>query len=77
MASQGRGGNVLALVALIALVPGQATGSDADTPSLLRLERAWNDAHLEVIVPKMPPMTKAQVLGFAAVVTAGCSARGP
>jgi Domain of unknown function (DUF4440) len=50
----------------------------------VRLERAWNDAHLhgdagaldrpwsddlEVIVPKMPPMTKAQVLGFAALVT--------
>ena len=68
------------LIAVALTLLGQAIPTDADTQSLLRLERVWNDAHLhgdagtldrlwsddlEVIVPKMPPMTKAQVLGFA------------
>jgi ketosteroid isomerase-like protein len=68
------------LIAVALTLLAQAIPTDADTQSLLRLERVWNDAHLhgeagaldrlwsddlEVIVPKMPPMTKAQVLGFA------------
>lgn len=53
---------------------------DADVKELERLETVWNQAHeqgdsnalealwaddLEVAVPKMPVMTKAEVLGFA------------
>ncbi|PYU47742.1 MAG: hypothetical protein DMG54_00230 [Acidobacteria bacterium] len=56
------------------------TAHDADVKELERLEIVWNDAHergdsnalealwaedLEVAVPKMPVMTKAEVLGFA------------
>ena len=58
---------------------GQST-RDADVKELERLETVWNEAHergdsdaldalwaddLEVAVPKMPVMTKAEVLGFA------------
>jgi ketosteroid isomerase-like protein len=58
---------------------GQTSGS-ADSRELGRLENVWNEAHehgdaasleslwaddLEVAVPKMPVMTKPQVLSFA------------
>lgn len=58
---------------------GQST-RDADVKELERLETVWNEAHehgdsdalealwaddLEVAVPKMPVMGKAEVLGFA------------
>ena len=58
---------------------GQSSTS-VDTRELERLEKVWNDAHehgdvatlealwaddLEVAVPKMPVMTKTQVLAFA------------
>jgi hypothetical protein len=56
------------------------TASEADTLELQRLETVWNEAHehgdadalerlwaddMEVTVPKMPMMTKADVLKFA------------
>jgi ketosteroid isomerase-like protein len=59
--------------------PGQTT-READARELQHLETVWNDAHehgdsnaldalwaddLEVAVPKMPVMAKAEVLGFA------------
>ena len=58
---------------------GQST-RDADVKQLERLETVWNEAHehgdadalealwaddLEVVVPKMPVMGRAEVLGFA------------
>jgi ketosteroid isomerase-like protein len=63
---------------------GQST-RDADVKELERLETVWNQAHergdsdalealwaddLEVAVPKMPVMTKAEVLAFALVIKA-------
>jgi ketosteroid isomerase-like protein len=67
------------LVAL-ALAPHQQNQDTPDVKELVRLETVWNDAHqngdataldklwaddLEVTVPKMPVMSKADVLGFA------------
>lgn len=66
-------------LAVAASCLGQST-HDADVKELERLEAVWNEAHvrgdsnalealwaddLEVAVPKMPVMTKAEVLGFA------------
>jgi ketosteroid isomerase-like protein len=63
---------------LVPMSPAQS--KDADTHELERLEQVWNDAHergdadsldklwandMEVAVPKMPVMTKADVLKFA------------
>lgn len=69
------------LVALMVVVtPAQPAAPDADTRELLRLETVWNEAQLhgdaealdrlwaadlEVAVPKMPVMKKAEALGFA------------
>ena len=72
---------VLALTSLLAAASSLAQSTrDADVKELERLETVWNEAHergdsnalealwaddLEVAVPKMPVMTKAEVLGFA------------
>ncbi len=71
----------LALTALALLVQmTRAQTPDTDSAELQRLEQVWNDAHekgdadaleklwaddMEVAVPKMPVMTKADVLKFA------------
>ena len=79
MASEVR--NVMRLITsawLIAVtLSAQPTGIDAE---FMRLENVWNTAHrdadadalaalwaddLEVVVPKMPPMSKSEALGFA------------
>lgn len=69
----------MVLVAL-ALAPHQQNQDTPDVKELMRLETVWNDAHqngdataldelwaddLEVTVPKMPVMSKADALGFA------------
>lgn len=72
---------VLALTISLAAASGLGQSTrDADVKELERLETVWNQAHergdsdalealwaddLEVAVPKMPVMTKAEVLGFA------------
>jgi hypothetical protein len=68
-------------ISLVAAAPIPAQSKrDVDVKELEHLETVWNEAHergnsnalealwaddLEVIVPKMPVMTKADVLGFA------------
>jgi ketosteroid isomerase-like protein len=69
----------LAVSPIAARTLGQSP-SDVNVKELQRLETVWNEAHergdasalddlwaddLEVAVPKMPVMTKAEVLGFA------------
>ena len=70
---------IVASFAGTARILGQST-DDADVRQLQRLETVWNEAHergdadaleklwsddMEVAVPKMPVMTKAEVLKFA------------
>src|SRR5215831_14990807 len=67
------------VVAVTATLSSQASGS-GDNQELERLEKVWNEAHehgdadaldalwaddMEVAVPKMPVMSKADVLKFA------------
>jgi len=67
---------VLAMVISVALAIPKMTSAqtthDRDVHELERLETVWNEAHehgdadaLEVAVPKMPVMTKADALKFA------------
>ena len=71
---------LLAAISTILASMSSAQTKDADTHELERLEQVWNDAHehgdadtleklwaddMEVAVPKMPVMTKADVLKFA------------
>lgn len=71
---------MISLVAILALALPLQNHDTPDVKELLRLETVWNDAHqngdadalnklwaddLEVTVPKMPVMSKADVLGFA------------
>lgn len=72
---------MISLIAVLALgIAPQHNQDTPDVKELLRLESVWNDAHqngdataldklwaddLEVTVPKMPVMSKADVLGFA------------
>jgi uncharacterized protein (TIGR02246 family) len=71
--------SLLTLLAVLSLVP-QQNQDNAAIKELMRLETVWNEAHqngnadaldklwaddLEVTVPKMPVMSKSEVLGFA------------
>ena len=74
-------GNVsLAVVVLMIGLQSQQPHDTPDVRELVRLESVWNEAHekgdasvleklwaddLEVTVPKMPVMSKSDVLGFA------------
>ncbi|HTT19700.1 MAG TPA: nuclear transport factor 2 family protein [Candidatus Sulfotelmatobacter sp.] len=74
-------GLVLALVAFVSQTgKGSPSNPQADTRELERLEKVWNEAHergdadtleslwsddLEVDVPRMPVMNKADLLNFA------------
>ncbi len=70
---------LITLVAVLSLAP-QQNQENAVVKELMRLETVWNEAHqngdadaldklwaddLEVTVPKMPVMSKSDVLGFA------------
>jgi ketosteroid isomerase-like protein len=70
----------VAIVLAVGMAQTVASRESADTAELTRLETVWNEAHvggdaevldrlwaedLEVAVPKMPVMTKAQALAFA------------
>jgi ketosteroid isomerase-like protein len=69
---------LLLLIPLVARTE-EPTSSSASVEELMQLEKVWNEAHLkadvetlewlwsdnlQVIVPKMPVMTKADVVGF-------------
>jgi len=69
-----------ALATVLAVVPCRVAAQAADTAALARLEREWNEAHLrgdadvldrlwaddlEISVPAMTPMSKAEALAFA------------
>ena len=69
-----------ALAVLSTTLPAQSTSEERDRHELTRLESVWNHAHesgdadalaalwaddLEVAVPRMPVMKKADVVGFA------------
>jgi hypothetical protein len=70
---------LLQLIPLVARTE-ESTSSSASIEELMQLERIWNEAHLkgdadtlerlwndnlQVIVPKMPVMTKTDVIAFA------------
>jgi ketosteroid isomerase-like protein len=70
----------VAIVLAVGMAQTVASRKAADTAELTRLETVWNEAHmrgdaealerlwaedLEVAVPKMPVMTKAEALAFA------------
>ena len=70
---------LLCSFSIISVISGQST-QESDLRELKRLETVWNEAHergdssvleqlwaddLEVAVPKMPVMTKPEVLAFA------------
>ena len=69
----------LLIVSALAFVLFQPPSAPADTEELMRLERVWNQAHekgdakpleqlwaddIEIAVPKMAVMTKAEALNF-------------
>ena len=80
MRTQPRGFLSLALAAAAAVcLPPSISAQPADSLTLLRLERAWNEAHVRddtatlsdlwaddimITVPEMAPMSKADVLRF-------------
>lgn len=73
------GGLIAAVFAVALGEPPTVARGDANVDQLSRLESVWNEAHLRgdaealetlwaddlvVVVPKMPPITKSEAIGF-------------